>query len=759
MNNGKDNVVSDVAKGFIKKKIILFLLGGSGAAFSAILTALPLFIALLVVLGIISGGDSSNGSTCISTETVNEVCKSITVNGETMSVDDYVAHVITNEFGGAPEETLKAQAIASRSYGVAGAKKDSQGNCVISDTSEGFQTYAATASERSIQAAKDTSGMVLLNKDGNVASAEYSSNSLPNAYSTYGSTITMSERDLEIPRDWWEKNKTCESSSLNAIHRKKNGDPEKDAYGRDVYGCGHGRGMGQIAAKYLAEEKNYTYSQIIEYFYGKDSPYQWTLGSPNGSSSNCIGGNGSFQTLSTYTMLGAGLTKLNRALSSSEKENIESYINSEVDKAGYGTGAAVAAAGQALTHGLEQIGPGYKLGYYWAGGHGDTTIGFKSTWGTNRGYVYTEHGKATGPEEGMDCSGFVSWAIRNGCNSEFSAQVSGTFEGYGSSVALSNAKSGDVITNSGHIILILKNNGDGSVTTAEETGSYGLVFNTYTASQVTQYKVVNMESWYKKTCKDTNPTTGNKRGSVSSSSSSNSSSTNDGNLREHINSYISNSAASGSWSVYVKNLKTGETVNINANKQMNSASSIKLFVLASAYDKAKSGKVAESSFKNDAKLMIEQSSNPNTNNVIKAIGGFSTVNNYVKKYGYSSTKLNRYFGGEYTYSGTNNYTSAKDTGDLLEKIYNGSLVSKKYSETMLGFLKNQTKRNKIPAGVSNGVVANKTGEIGGIQNDSAIVYTSGADYVISIMSETSSESKGIADIAKISNIVYKYYNK
>lgn len=760
MNNGKGNVVSDVAKGFVKKKIILFLLGGSGgAAFSAILIALPLFIALLVVLGIISGGDSSNGSTCISTETVNEVCKSITVNGETMSVDDYVAHVITNEFGGAPEETLKAQAIAARSYGVAGAKKDSQGNCVISDTSEGFQTYAATASERSIQAAKDTSGMVLLNKDGNVARAEYSSNSLTKAYSSFGNTITMSERNLEIPRDWYSKNKTCSDDSLNKANSNK------DAYGRTVYGCGHGRGMGQIAAKYLAEEKNYTYSQIIEYFYGKDSPYQWTLGSSNSSSSNCIGGNGSFQPLSTYTMLGAGLTKLNRALSETERNNINNYINSEVDKAGYGTGAAVAAAGQALTHGLEQISPGYKLGYYWAGGHGDTTIGFKSTWGTNQGIVYTYGGNPTGPEEGMDCSGFVSWAIRNACDSSYTDDVSGTFEGFGSSVALSNAKSGDVITNAGHIILILKNNGDGSVTTAEESYSNGLIFNTYTADRVTQYKVVNMESWYKNRCKDTNPVTGNKRGSVSSSSSSNSSSSSssssDGSLKSQINSYLSSSAASGTWSVYVKNLKTNKVVDINASKKMNSASSIKLFVLASAYDKAKSGSVSEASFKANARKMIVYSDNSATNSVIDTIGGMSVVNSYVRKNGYSSTTLNRKFGGSYTSSGVNNYTSARDTGVLLEKIYNGSLVSSSYSKTMLDFLKNQNTRSKIPAGVSSGTVANKTGEIPdqGIENDSAIVYTSGADYVISVMSNTSNYSKAITDIAKISNIVYKYYNK
>lgn len=750
MNNGKGNVVSDVAKGFVKKKIILFLLGGSGgAAFSAILIALPLFIALLVVLGIISGGDSSNGSTCISTETVNEVCKSITVNGETMSVDDYVAHVITNEFGGAPEETLKAQAIAARSYGVAGAKKDSQGNCVISDTSEGFQTYAATASERSIQAAKDTSGMVLLNKDGNVARAEYSSNSLTKAYSSFGNTITMSERNLEIPRDWYSKNKTCSDNSLNKANSNK------DAYGRTVYGCGHGRGMGQIAAKYLAEEKNYTYSQIIEYFYGKDSPYQWTLGSSNSSSSNC---GSSLTTLDHYTLNHEGLKILNRTLKDSEISNLESYINNEVDKAGYGTGAAVAAAGQSLVYGLEQM--GYYLGYCWGGDR--SSVGVGKNWGAASSNCNSS--RNVHPYYGMDCSGFVSWAIRNGCTNSFGGPTTYEME-YGPHIDVKEAKPGDIMLDTdSHVRLVVKNNEDGTVITAESGGSAGdLHFSKH--GNESGYNYIDMSDFYKKTCKDTNPATGNKRGSVSSSSSSNSSSSSssssDGSLKSQINSYLSSSAASGTWSVYIKNLKTNKVVDINASKKMNSASSIKLFVLASAYDKAKSGSVSEASFKANARKMIVYSDNSATNSVIDTIGGMSVVNSYVRKNGYSSTTLNRKFGGSYTSSGVNNYTSARDTGVLLEKIYNGSLVSSSYSKTMLDFLKNQNTRSKIPAGVSSGTVANKTGEIPdqGIENDSAIVYTSGADYVISVMSNTSNYSKAITDIAKISNIVYKYYNK
>ena len=745
MNNSKGNVVSDVAKKFIKKKIILLLLGGVGSTFSAILTALPLFIALLVVLGIISGGDS-NGLSCVSTQTVGEVCKSISVNGETMSVDDYVAHVITNEFGGAPEETLKAQAIASRSYGVAGAKKDSQGNCVISDTSESFQTYADTASDRAIQAAKDTSGMVLLNKDGNVARAEYSSNSLTKAYGSFGNTIIMSERDLEIPRDWYSKNKTCSDESLNKVNSNK------DAYGRTVYGCGHGRGMGQIAAKYLAEEKNYTYSQILEYFYGKDSPYQWTLGSPTGSSSNC---GGTLTTLDHYTLGHAGLKILNRTLKDSEISNLEAYINNEVDKAGYGTGNAVAAAGQSLVYGLEQM--GYYLGYCWGGDR--SSVGVGKNWGA-------ASSSCNSPSNvhhyyGMDCSGFVSWAIRNGCNSSFGGPTTYEME-YGPHIDVKKAKPGDIMLDTdSHVRLVVKNNEDGTVITAESGGSAGdLNFSKH--GNESGYNYIDMSVFYKKTCKDTNPATGNKRGSVSSSSSSSSSSsTSDGSLKKQINSYISSSAVSGDWTVYVKNLKSGKTVNISATKKMVSASSIKLFVLAAAYDRAKSGAVSEASFRSNARSMIVYSSNDSTNSVINTIGGRSVVNRYIKKNGYSSTELNRMFGGSYTNSGVDNYTSAKDTGDLLEKIYRGTLVSSNYSKTMLDFLKNQNTRSKIPAGVSSGTVANKTGEIDeqGVENDSAIVYTSGADYVISVMSKTSNPIKARTDIKKISNIAYKYYNK
>ena len=750
-NNGIENIARNIAK----KKILLFLFGGGcGTTFWIFMVGFPVFIAILVVLGLLNGSNSGNG-VCHNYKSVDEICKQMVVNGQSMSVDEYVAHVITNEFGSAPDETLKAQAVASRSYGLNGASKDGNGNCIISDTSEGFQTYAKNYTDRAMQAAMDTSGVILVDENGAVARSEYSSNSLPKPYSSFGNTITMSERDLEIPRDWFSKNKTCSDSDLNKANKNK------DAYGRTVYGCGHGRGMGQIAAKYLDTEKGYNYEQILEFFYGKDSKYNWSLASTNGSvtNSNCgSSSNGDFQALSSYNIGHKNLKILSSPLSSSQVTDLNSYINTEVDKAGYGTGAGVAAAGQSLVYGLEQL--GYYLGYCWGGDR--TSVGVGTKWGT-------KSSGCNSPDNvhqyyGMDCSGFVSWAIRNGCTNSFGGPTTYDME-YGPHIDVKKAKPGDLMLDTdSHVRLVIKNNGDGTVIVAEEGGNYGdLGFSK--VSNEAGYNFIDMSSFYSKTCKSTNPATGNKRGSVSSSSSSNSSSssssTSDGSLKSQINSYISSSAASGTWSVYVKNLKTNKVVDINASKKMNSASSIKLFVLASAYDKAKSGSVAEASFKANARNMIVYSDNSATNNVIDTIGGMGVVNSYVGKNGYSSTTLNRKFGGSYTSSGVNNYTSARDTGVLLEKIYNGSLVSSSYSKTMLDFLKNQNTRSKIPAGVSSGTVANKTGEIPdqGIENDSAIVYTIGADYVISVMSNTSNYSKAITDIAKISNIVYKYYNK
>lgn len=187
-------------------------------------------------------------------------------------------------------------------------------------------------------------------------------------------------------------------------------------------------------------------------------------------------------------------------LSSSQINEINNYIKTNVDSAGYGTGAGVAAAGQSLIAGLYQ--KGYFLPYYYGGGHGSLAIGVDEKWGTSVSATGMNATKGRNVYS-YDCSAFVSWSIKNACKSSFSAPKSDQFvSNYGPGISLSKAKPGDLMAKSGHVRLIVKNNGDGSVITAESTsGGYkhgGIQFTKRT--EAGPYTIVDMSGWYSRNC-------------------------------------------------------------------------------------------------------------------------------------------------------------------------------------------------------------------------------------------------------------------
>jgi len=105
-----------------------------------------------------------------------------------------------------------------------------------------------------------------------------------------------------------------------------------------------------------------------------------------------------------------------------------------------------------------------------------------------------------------------------------------------------------------------------------------------------------------------------------------------------------------------------------------------------------------------------------------------------------------------------NRVSPYDCGILLEKIYNRTLVSQRYSDEMLILLKNQKRRNKIPFSLpKDTVIANKTGETSRVQSDVGIVYSPNCDYIICVI--TNHAPGGIRDISNISLMTYEYFNK
>ncbi|MCD7736195.1 MAG: serine hydrolase [Lachnospiraceae bacterium] len=226
----------------------------------------------------------------------------------------------------------------------------------------------------------------------------------------------------------------------------------------------------------------------------------------------------------------------------------------------------------------------------------------------------------------------------------------------------------------------------------------------------------------------------------------------------------------GTWSVYVKNLETGDILSLN-DVAMYPASTIKVFVMASAYNEIAAGRLKETSrITSLLQSMITVSSNEAYNELVRVqsssgssfISGASVVNNYLKNNGYSSTGVHHTLhpsSSSSTSDGSRNVSSAKDCGVLLEKIYRGTCVSKAYSKKMLNLLLAQQRRSKIPAGIPSGIrVANKTGETSATQHDIAIVYGAKTDYVICVFSTGCSEYTAVSGIKAISSTVYNYLN-
>ncbi|MBQ4528928.1 MAG: serine hydrolase [Clostridia bacterium] len=217
---------------------------------------------------------------------------------------------------------------------------------------------------------------------------------------------------------------------------------------------------------------------------------------------------------------------------------------------------------------------------------------------------------------------------------------------------------------------------------------------------------------------------------------------------------------------YVKNLATGEVIEKNDSK-MYSASLIKLYIMAEIYRQADAGElVIDGEIKNLLTQMITVSDNDACNALATKAGGGD------QKLGFKKISDNAVaLGCNYTVQAndlqavrpvpipTGNFTSVRDCGIILEKIYKGELVSPEASAEMLALLKQQQRRGKIPRDLPSGVVvANKTGETSTAQNDVAIVYSEHGPYIICIMINDYANSMDYTMdvIARMSKIAYDY---
>jgi beta-lactamase class A len=232
------------------------------------------------------------------------------------------------------------------------------------------------------------------------------------------------------------------------------------------------------------------------------------------------------------------------------------------------------------------------------------------------------------------------------------------------------------------------------------------------------------------------------------------------NLKKQIEDMCKNK---GEWSIYIKNLKSGDTLTIN-NKKMLSASVIKLFIMSKVYQAVKDEEIKKDKTIDDLlKNMITISDNNSANKLVEILGkgnhekGMSIVNEYIKSIECLDTEVQRKFYDSKPASVTKeNYTSVHDCGKLLEKIYNKDCVSPEFDKEMLNLLLAQQRNTKLPVLLPKGTkIAHKTGELSNVENDVGIVFAPKTDYIVCVISnQINNPEQARSLISNISKVVY-----
>jgi len=241
----------------------------------------------------------------------------------------------------------------------------------------------------------------------------------------------------------------------------------------------------------------------------------------------------------------------------------------------------------------------------------------------------------------------------------------------------------------------------------------------------------------------------------------------------------------GNMAIFVKDLKTAKTYQVNADQKFSSASLYKLAVMYKAYDSlAKneinmdeilSGESTDldrilSGVQDDTDLNSQQAvSSDNQNQTIaysvsKALRLMITIsdnysalllaqrlnwpeiNNLMQKEGFGDIDLLNQDGPTVT---------ARTIGALLEKIYRNQAVSPQSSEAMKQLLFDQQINDRIPKYLPEDIkVAHKTGELDSIRHDAGIVLSKKSHYIFVFLTDSPQPLDASEKIAVLSKQIF-----
>lgn len=216
--------------------------------------------------------------------------------------------------------------------------------------------------------------------------------------------------------------------------------------------------------------------------------------------------------------------------------------------------------------------------------------------------------------------------------------------------------------------------------------------------------------------------------------------------------------------VALTDLQDGSSYNAGGTSAMASASLIKLGVALALADQVKAGKLSLDSVGGNLDAMISQSSNPATNSIIDALGGYGSVNESVRGAGISESdySLGRNLGVDFQGVDPNRMT-AKGANAILSAIHKGANsdtnLDKATAARTIEAMRSQQVDTKFGAAIDNSQIAHKTGELGGSSHDSGYIFDGDRWVAVTIMTDkpgASSQEANNEIIKSFARSAYEY---
>lgn len=219
----------------------------------------------------------------------------------------------------------------------------------------------------------------------------------------------------------------------------------------------------------------------------------------------------------------------------------------------------------------------------------------------------------------------------------------------------------------------------------------------------------------------------------------------------------------------VIDLSNGATATANAGQQFVSASIYKLFVAYGIYKEIDTGSISLDDIINSngtyrtveacLNLMITISDNECGYSLGK-LYGWSNLDSLIASNKYSGTVLDNYDSdGNLT---TDKHTTASDVALLLQRLYNGELLSEDSTNSFLTLLKANELNDWLPSGLPDGtIIAHKTGALYGYVHDAGIIYGTNKDTIVLLLTGEWEypESEALPVFNSLANSVWNYMNK